>query len=142
MRRGMSDKNVMELQVEEGEMWRRLLSLSILSIFVLVILGISISACEKHHESTFDTSAEPPQIVRQQDQYSPPTRANLYDSARHAARRGDFQLAQFHLQAAASAGYADELAVRAEPLFRPLHSGPRWSLVLDLIRNNCEQTME
>lgn len=59
-----------------------------------------------------------------------------YEAARCAARAGDFQQSIFHLQAAASRGFAGVLTVKQDPLFRPLHGGSRWQLVIDIINEN------
>ncbi len=59
-----------------------------------------------------------------------------YQASRCAARAGDFRQSIFHLQAAASGGFDALDQVLAEPLFRPLHSGSRWLLVVDLITEN------
>lgn len=64
------------------------------------------------------------------------TASSLHRASQCAARRGDFRMGLFHLHAAASAGFDDFLFVRSDPLMRPLHSDARWTLVLDLIKNN------
>ncbi len=61
-----------------------------------------------------------------------------YEASRCAARAGDYRQSIFHLHAAASGGFASADEVRSEPLFRPLHSGSRWRLTLDLIGANEE----
>ena len=59
-----------------------------------------------------------------------------YEASRCAARAGDYRQSIFHLQAAASSGFNKLTQVLDEPLFRPLHSGSRWLLVVDQITEN------
>lgn len=60
----------------------------------------------------------------------------FYRAAQCAARAGDYQESGFHIQAAASAGYANLSRLRADPLLRPLQSGPRWMLIDDAVNKN------
>lgn len=62
--------------------------------------------------------------------------ARWYEAGRCAARAGDYRLSIFHLQAAASAGFHQLGALIGDPLFRPLYSGARWQLVVDLVAAN------
>lgn len=62
--------------------------------------------------------------------------ANWYEASRCAARAGDFRTSTFYLNSAASNGFAELPKLMGEPLFRPLHSGSRWDLVVDLVAAN------
>lgn len=59
-----------------------------------------------------------------------------YEASRCAARAGDYRQSTFHLNAAASKGFTGLALIKSEPLFRPLHSGKRWLLLLDQVTAN------
>ena len=59
-----------------------------------------------------------------------------YRASQCAARAGDYKSSRFHIQSAASAGFANLHQLRSDPLLRPLRSDPRWPLVDDLVKEN------
>lgn len=59
-----------------------------------------------------------------------------YRASQCAARAGDYQTSRFHMQTAASAGFASLHELRADPLLRPLRSDSHWNLIDDLVKQN------
>jgi hypothetical protein len=59
-----------------------------------------------------------------------------YRASQCAARAGDYKTSQFHVQTAASSGFASLQTLRSDPLLRPLRSGAHWTLVDDLVKEN------
>lgn len=113
----------------------------LVALFALVALLLSLSTCERAQTSRvsgdMSTNSGPSQshqlaLAQARDSRA----ASLHRASQCAARRGDFRMGLFHLHAAASAGFDDFLLVLNDPLMRPLHSDARWTLVLDLIKNN------
>jgi hypothetical protein len=59
-----------------------------------------------------------------------------YRASQCAARAGDYRLSRFHMQTAASAGFANLDRLRSDPLLRPMQSNPRWLLIDDAVSQN------
>ncbi len=107
-----------------------------LSVLALAFLLSLSAACELDRPILENTAIA---AVRDSEPPRPAAVASdSYEAARSAARAGDYRQSIFHLQAAASGGFAEIADVMSDPLFRPLRSGSHWQLVIDLIDANAQ----